>query len=175
MHWQDFPIALAASTDGPDKQRCWSGCVVNDQGVPTALYTAPGPQTVCLATGDDELRTWRKNDLPVISEPPPGLDLAGVPSITGDSSTDFRDPFVSREKDRWFLLIGSGFPGEGGRALLYESDDLRRRRYLKPFFTATVGTDCKMFECPTLLRAVDRCALFVSPHPEFKLCPLGCR
>ena len=165
VHWEDFPIALSPSKEGADKNGCWSGCTVDDKGVPTALYTAPGPQTVCLATGDDDLINWTKREAPVISAPPE-LPLAGFPSITGDSSADFRDPFVWREGERWFLLIGSGMPGKGGTALLYESDDLREWRFLQPFFTAAVGADCKMWECPILLRFGDRCVLFVCPHPE---------
>ena len=166
VHWKDFPIALAPSEDGPDKNGCWSGCVVDDHGVPTALYTAPGPQTVCLATGDDELIHWTKREAPVISAPPSGLELVGFPSITGDASADFRDPHVWREGERWFLLMGSGLAGKGGTALLFESDDLRHWRFLQPFFTATVGTDCNMWECPVLLRFGERCVLFVCPHPE---------
>jgi beta-fructofuranosidase len=168
VHWEDFPIALAPSKEGPDKHGCWSGCVVDDQGVPTALYTAPGPQTVCLAKGDGDLTHWTKREAPVISLPPPGLDLTGFPSITGDASADFRDPFVWREGERWFLLIGSGIRGKGGTALLYESEDLRHWHYRQPFLTAMVGTDCQMWECPILLRAGDRCALFICPHPEAK-------
>jgi beta-fructofuranosidase len=168
VHWEDFPIALAPSKDGPDKNGCWSGCIVDNRGVPTALYTAPGPQTVCLATGDDDLRNWTKREVPVISEPPPGLELAGFPSITGDSTADFRDPFVWREGERWLLLIGSGLPEKGGTALLYESEDLSHWRYLQPILTAMVGTDCKMWECPILVRKGDRCVLFVCPHPEAK-------
>ncbi len=168
VHWEDFPIALAPSNDGPDKYGCWSGCVVDDRGVPTALYTAPGPQTVCLAMGDGDLTNWTKLGAPVISEPPPELELVGFPSITGDFSADFRDPFVWREKEHWFLLIGSGLRGKGGTALLYESEDLRQWRYVQPFLTAMVGTDCPMWECPILLRTGDRCALFVCPHPEAK-------
>jgi beta-fructofuranosidase len=168
VHWEDFPIALTPSKEGPDQHGCWSGCVVDDGGIPTALYTAPGPQTVCLATGDDDLINWTKHEVPVISEPPHELELAGFPSITGDSSADFRDPFVWREKERWFLLIGSGLRGKGGTALLYESEDLRQWHYRQPFLTGIVGTDCPMWECPMLLRAGNRCALFVCPHPEAK-------
>ena len=168
VHWEDFPVALAPSKEGPDQHGCWSGCVVDDRGIPTALYTAPGPQRVCLATGDNDLRNWVKREIPVISEPPPGLELAGFPSITGDSSADFRDPFVWREGERWFLLLGSGLQGKGGTVLLYESEDLRHWGYLRPFLTAMVGTDCRMFECPILVRAGDRGALFVCPHPEGK-------
>jgi beta-fructofuranosidase len=168
VHWEDFPIALAPSQNGPDKYGCWSGCVVDDRGIPTALYTAPGPQMVCLATGDDNLRSWTKCEIPVIDEPPPGLDLTGFPSVTGHLSADFRDPYVWREEGRWFLLIGAGMPEKGGTALLYESEDLRRWRYLRPILTGVVGPDCNMWECPMLLRSGDRAALFVSPHPEAK-------
>src|SRR5271157_4164672 len=31
VHWEDLPIALAPSKDGPDKDGCWSGCVVEGQ------------------------------------------------------------------------------------------------------------------------------------------------
>jgi beta-fructofuranosidase len=168
VHWEDFPIALAPSKDGPDKDGCWSGCVVDDGGVPTALYTGLEPQTVCLATGDDELKTWKQHRVPVISGPPPDLELTGFPSLTGHPSADFRDPYVWREGERWLLLIGAGMRERGGTALLYESEDLRHWRYLCPILTAVVGTDCNMWECPVLLRSGEWCALFICPHPEAK-------
>jgi beta-fructofuranosidase len=122
VHWEDYPIALAPSPDGPDKAGCWSGCVVNHNGIATALYTSPGPQIVCLATtSDSELRNWSKEPLPVITGPPKNVKLAGFPSITGDMSADMRDPFVWQEGGQWKLLLGSGLPGKGGTALLYES------------------------------------------------------
>ena len=37
VHWEDFPVALAPSKEGPDQHGCWSGCVVDDRGIPTAL------------------------------------------------------------------------------------------------------------------------------------------
>ena len=168
VHWEDLPIALAPSKDGPDKEGCWSGCVVNDDGIPTALYSGLEPQTVCLATSDDELRTWKKHPIPVINGPPPDPGWTGFPSITGHPSADFRDPYVWREEDRWFLLIGAGRREKGGMALLYDSEDLRHWRYLRPLLTGVVGTDCNMWECPILLRSGDRCALLISPHPEGK-------
>ena len=168
MHWKDLPIALAPSKDGPDKDGCWSGCVVDDGGIPTALYTGLEPQTVCLATSDDGLRTWKKHPMPVIDGPPPDLELTGFPSITGHQSADFRDPYVWREEGRWFLLIGAGRREKGGTALLYDSEDLRHWRYLGPLSTGVVGTDCNMWECPVLLRSGNRCALLISPHPEAK-------
>jgi beta-fructofuranosidase len=168
VHWEDLPIALAPSKDGPDKDGCWSGCVVDDGGIPTALYTGLEPQTVCLATSEDGLRTWKKHPMPVINGPPPDLELTGYPSLTGHQSADFRDPYVWREEGRWFLLIGAGRREKVGMALLYDSNDLRHWHYLRPLLTGIVGTDCNMWECPVLLRFDNHCALFVCPHPEAK-------
>ncbi len=169
VHWEDLPIALAPSKDGPDKDGCWSGCVVDGDGVPTALYTGLDPQTVCLATSDDDdLRVWRKCAAPVIAGPPPDLALTGFPSLTGHPSPDFRDPYVWREGARWLLLIGAGRREGGGLALLYESDDLRHWRFLRPALAGVVGSDCNMWECPVLLRFAEGCVLLISPHPEAK-------
>src|SRR5213592_582147 len=38
--WACEPLALAPTPGGPDAGGCWSGCVVDDGGVPTAVYTA---------------------------------------------------------------------------------------------------------------------------------------
>ena len=40
IHWQEHPIALAPRPGLIDGAGCWSGCVVDDGGVPTAVYTA---------------------------------------------------------------------------------------------------------------------------------------
>ncbi|MBV9673574.1 MAG: glycoside hydrolase family 32 protein [Verrucomicrobia bacterium] len=168
VHWQDCQIALSPSRDGPDRDGCWSGCVVDDQGVPTALYTGLEPQTVCLATGDDDLEQWKKLEKPIIAGPPSELRLTGFPSLTGHASSDFRDPYVWREEEKWFLIIGAGMRDKGGTALLYESKDLRDWRYLHPILSGVVGENCNMWECPVLLRTGGRCALFVCPHPEAK-------
>jgi beta-fructofuranosidase len=168
LHWEDLPIALAPSKNGPDQNGCWSGCVVDDNGVPTALYTGLEPQSVCVATGDDELKNWKQCDTPAISGPPPDLQLTGFPSITGHPSADFRDPFVWREAGRWFMLVGAGVRENGGTALLYESEDLRHWRYLQPILSGVIGANCNMWECPVLLRFGDYGVLLVCPHPEAK-------
>ena len=37
VHWTHLPVALAPSPDGPDAGGCWSGCAVDDDGVPTII------------------------------------------------------------------------------------------------------------------------------------------
>ncbi|OFE15022.1 glycosyl hydrolase family 32 [Humibacillus sp. DSM 29435] len=118
--WNDEPVALVPSDDGPDRDGCWSGVLVDDQGTPTLVYSGnrDGRQLPCVATGSADLRTWVTDPgNPVIDHPPPGLDVTG-----------FRDHCVWRESGHWRQLVGSGVTGVGGTALLYDSDDLREWR-----------------------------------------------
>lgn len=153
VHWEHLPIALTPTRDEPDAEGCWSGCAVDDHGIPTLIYTAAYPQTVCLATSADELLTWQKYPTPIIHGPP-----AEIADQTGGH---FRDPFIWRNGEgefspRWLMMMGTKLEGKGGMILLYESHDLRNWTYLhpilegdvnetKPFWTGT------MWECPNLL------------------------
>jgi len=149
VHWEHLPIALVPTPDGPDVEGCWSGCAVNDNGLPTLVYTAIYPQTVCLATSSDDLLTWQKPaENPVIDGPPA--------EISDQTGGHFRDPFVWRDGVRWLMVIGSKLEGKGGLVLLYESHDLRTWSYLHPLLEGDVnqtepfwtGT---MWECPNLI------------------------
>lgn len=160
VHWQDQPVALRPTPGGLDEGGCWSGCIVNNEGRPTLFYTAVHPQVVCMATGDDELVRWRRSEAnPLIERPPADID-AGDP-------WHFRDPYVWKEGETWYLIIGTQVIGKGGAILLYRSDDLLSweyvgplfagdRRQHEPFWTAT------MWECPNLLRLDNRDLLIVS-------------
>ncbi len=66
VHWRDLPIALRPTLPGVDAEGCWSGCTVDDNGVPTTFYTGVFPQTVCVARSHDGLLTWEKGDHPLI-------------------------------------------------------------------------------------------------------------
>lgn len=39
LTWTTRPVALSPRPGGPDAGGCWSGCIVDDHGVPTAVYT----------------------------------------------------------------------------------------------------------------------------------------
>lgn len=129
VHWEHLPIALEPSA-GPDVDGCWSGVFVDDGGVPTLVYSGRhgGVELPCVATGSDDLVEWTKEPgNPVIAAPPADLDIVA-----------YRDHCVWREEAtdarpaRWRHIIGAGIRGEGGTALLYESDDLRSWRYVGP-------------------------------------------
>lgn len=164
VHWRDLPMALTPTPGGPDAEGCWSGCAVDHNGVPTLIYTGVSPQTVCLATSQDELLTWKKHPAsPVISSAPP--EIAAV------NGGDFRDPFVWREEGAWWMLMGSRQAGAGGLSLLYRSHDLLHWEFVHTLLAGNLSQDAPfssgaMWECPNLLDFGDRRSLIVSLQSE---------
>jgi beta-fructofuranosidase len=161
IHWRHLPVALAPTPGWDDADGCFTGSAVNDHGTASVLYTgvkscAPERATLrdgvhnfrevqCLATSaDPQLLTWNKWKEPVI-QPPNDAHLAG-----------FRDPFLWRDGETWFLGVGSGLFKEGGRVLLYRSKDLRAWEYLHPLASgrwtgkesANPVESGEMWECP---------------------------
>ena len=161
IHWSHQPTALAPTPGWDDADGCFTGSAVDDHGTPTVLYTgvktsAPDRATLrdgihnfrevqCLATSSDpNLRAWTKWKSPVIQPP-------DDPRLTG-----FRDPFLWRDAATWYLGVGSGLRKEGGRVLLYRSQDLRHWEYLHPLAAgkwterdAVNPVDSgEMWECP---------------------------
>ena len=165
VHWKNLGIALAPTPGGPDKNGCWSGSAVIEDGVPTIVYTGatwsaenefaerakgiiPERQIVAVAAdpSDPYLRKWVKvPGNPVLAVPPEGIKAVG-----------WRDPSLWKEGDTWYMVIGSGEVGKGGMALLYRSKDLRKWTYLHPLAVAKPDPNTQdatrpwnaMWECP---------------------------
>lgn len=166
VHWTHLPIALAPTPGGPDADGCWSGCAVDDNGVPTLIYSGHaarngGFQLPCLATGDADLLTWTKYaENPLLASPPTDLDLL-----------EFRDHSVWQEDGTWYQLIGSGIRKVGGAALLFRSNDLRHWEYLHPLAvgdkdrTAPLWTGT-VWECPDFFPLDDQHVLVISAWNE---------
>jgi beta-fructofuranosidase len=161
VHWKHLPIALAPTPGWDDADGCFTGSAVDDHGTATILYTgvkavAPERATLrdghanfrevqCLATSSDpQLRSWTKWKRPVI-EPPQDSPITG-----------FRDPFLWRDGDTWYLGVASGLRKVGGNVLLYRSKDLRKWEYLHVLaqgkwtgLEAVNAVDSgEMWECP---------------------------
>jgi beta-fructofuranosidase len=165
VHWRRRPIALSPDADGPDADGCFSGCVVADGDQAVMVYTgARGPvgpgqlQTTCVAwSSDPQLDRWAKEPSNPVTEPPGHLDLLG-----------FRDPFVWRERGRWWQLVGAGIRDTGGALLLFSSDDLVTWSEVGTMLT---GPDIpseewtgSMWECPALLRGLAAEVLLINVH-----------
>ena len=160
IHWRDLPIALAPDPNGCDPDGCWTGCTVDDNGLPTIIYTAASPQTIAAAISYDDMLTWKKlPENPLLDGPPPELR----PFAGGN----FRDPIVWKTAEGWEMLVVSKIEAQGGQVLLYFSPDLRNWEYrgiflggnsrlTDPFWQGT------MWECPNWLDFGERQALIVS-------------
>lgn len=160
VYWHDLPVALEPGPEPYDQDGIWTGCLIDDNGSPTIFYTATFPQTVAAAVGSPDLVTWKKlPENPLIDGPPPEIGrLAGG---------HFRDPFIWKEENGWYMLMASKIETQGGQILLYHSDDLRRWAYRGIFLggDATINEPFwqgTMWECPNLLDDGDRQLLILS-------------
>ncbi|AIQ31423.1 MULTISPECIES: GH32 C-terminal domain-containing protein [Paenibacillus] len=139
VHWRDLPVALSPEKDQLAPDGIWSGSAAYDaDGLPALFFTAGNDsaspnQSVALARstypqdGDPELITWIKHPEPLIVQKQ-GMGAFG----------DFRDPFVWKDEEGWYALVGSGIEGEGGAALAFASEDMLNWTYKGPFFEADI-------------------------------------
>ncbi|WP_144554315.1 GH32 C-terminal domain-containing protein [Bacillus sp. X1(2014)] len=137
IHWEDRPIALSPTEGTAARDGVWSGSATYDKnGVPVLFFTAGNDemnpnQMTGMARQEDatdvNLNHWNMNPAPVTVqaeniETPKGKVIFG----------QFRDPYVWKEGDKWYQLVGSGINEAGGTALLYTSEDLEHWKYEKP-------------------------------------------
>lgn len=167
VHWEHLPIALAPEPGGPDQDGCWSGVIVNNAGQPTAIYTGVHPQTVCVAFGSPDLRSWQKAPQnPVLAAP------------VGDGVLGFRDPCVWQEDGSWRMVVGFGTAEAGGIALLYQSKDLIRWESLGALCSSQQAPaagpwQADMWECPDFFALGGSHVLVVSELDEQQGRPVG--
>jgi len=148
VRWQEHPVALVPRPGRIDGAGCWSGCIVDDGGVPTAVYTA-NPEhawqaSVGLARSDASLVLWTQSESPVIGIP----DRADVDEV--------RDPFVFTFADRRYAVQGAGQREGRPQLLLYGCDDLERWVDLGSLLTdddpiAADVAPANIWECPNLV------------------------
>ena len=160
IHFTEYDDAL--TNDQPyDKIGCWSGgaAVIDDKLY--LLYTSFGydsegneQQTISLAYSDDGINFTKYENNPVIRND-------NKPEIA--SIVDFRDPYIFRKNNKFYILIGSKKPEKGlAMVLLYESVDLINFKFIK---TLSLEEGCgTMFECPSLLEDGDNSVLIISPQ-----------
>jgi beta-fructofuranosidase len=157
VHWEHLPIALAPSEDRGE-EHCFSGSAAIHDGVPTIIYTSIGPRTPAangavqwLATSKDDLLTWDKHPAnPVMTAAlHQGLDIK-----------DWRDPFIWKEGDDWFVVLGGHREGGQGCALLYHSTNLLDWKFVNVLYEGKEGN----WECPNFFKLGDKWVLIYSPH-----------
>ncbi len=153
LAWTEHPVALVPRPGTVTAAGCWSGCVTDDGGTPTAVFTAVPDHAwnagVLLARSDRSLETW---------VPDEGF-VVGTPTL--DGVDEVRDPFVFHVDGHRYVVQGAGARRGAPRLLLWGADDLEHWEDLGSLLTeddpvAAVVADANIWECPNLVR-VDGC------------------
>ena len=156
IRWTELPPAIAPTPDSPDLGGIFSGCMVDDNGTPTAIYTGVNAdysvQVQCLARGSDDLMQWQKRPQAILSEVPPAMG----------QTRDFRDPFVWRGEDCWNMALASNIVGVGGAVLLFRSHDLLDWQYAHPLYVGDKSRNGRNFECANIFPLGDKWVLIES-------------
>jgi beta-fructofuranosidase len=159
LHWRDEPIALRPRSGQVDDAGCWSGSVVDDDGVPTAVYTAVPDEAhnaqVVLARSDRSMLEWVQDEDPQMGPP-------ADPTIT-----DVRDPFVFTFEGHRYAVQGAGRKEGSPQVLAYACDDLTSWTELGPLLTyddpvAAEVAPADIWECPNLVQIDGRWVLLLS-------------
>lgn len=162
VHWEHLPIALAPSEEY-EKNGCFSGTAVDDNGTLTLIYTGNvlcgkgvKKQVQCIATSEDGVSFTKFAGNPVIKDFP------------NEGSVDFRDPKVWRHNNSWYMAVGSGKVGKAN-VLLYQSKTLHSWDYIGKMAESSSEDQGEVWNCPDFFILDDKDVLIVSPavSPEF--------
>ena len=157
LHWQHEPIALAPG-DKYDRDGCFSGSAVDDDGVLSLIYTGHiclddrGNDSIirevqCLATSHDGIHFEKQG---CVLTPPEGI-------------MHFRDPKVWHEDGSWWMVIGARDASDNGQVLLYRGTSLRDW-HLEHVLAHSAAGKNYMWECPDFFRCGNFHWLMFSPQ-----------
>lgn len=154
VDWESLPPALAPGEEY-DRDGCYSGSAVENNGELTLIYTGHSDQkspkeVQCIATSKDGIHFAKAIQNPVIDGP-----LAGF-------SEDFRDPKVWRHEGQWYMIVGNNEAGYG-QVLLYSSSDLLNWHYENVLLKGNEEQGF-MWECPDLIQLGEHHVLILSPE-----------
>ncbi|AET59026.1 endolevanase, glycoside hydrolase family 32 [Paenibacillus terrae HPL-003] len=141
VHWKDEGVSIPKYTN-PNGDP-WSGSVVIDdnnsagfgKGALVAIVTQPSANE-----GKQEQFLWYSND-----NGKTFTSYGDTPVMKNPGTRDFRDPKIIRDmhSDKWIMVMA-----EGTKIGFYESDNLKKWRYMSGFSTGNIG----LVECPDLYR-----------------------
>lgn len=159
VHWETLPVALA-----PDEHEdgCFSGSAVVYDDKLWLIYTGhhlTNPedseefyQDQNIAWSEDGIHFTKYEGNPVLRAP-------------ADNTKHFRDPKVWQEGDIFYMVLGSQGSDELGRALLYESNDLKKWQPVSVLDKAmNLKGEGYMWECPDFFRLDGQDVLLMSPQ-----------
>lgn len=158
VNWSHLPIALIPSEDF-DRDGCYSGSAVNDNGKLTLCYTgnvkyADGTRTAwqCLAVENSE----------------GGFDkTAPILGLPEGYSGHVRDPKVWQHNGCWYMVLGARDLEDKGKVLLYQANNLYQWTLCGELTGSNLnglGDMGYMWECPDLFELDGQWILLCCPQ-----------
>ena len=134
IRWEYLPAALAPDQQY-DKEGCFSGTAIEDNGKHIIAYTSvyyedgiekPDKirQTQSIAIGDGVIYVKQENN--------PVIDKNLLPE--GASPEDFRDPKIWKSDGRYYMIIANRGQDGRGQILKFVSADLKEWNYMGLFY-----------------------------------------
>jgi beta-fructofuranosidase len=159
--WVEEEVMLRPDP-GFDNFGIWSGTTVFDENEnPVIFYTGVNGQKAGIGSAhyqDDDLIRWDKTEgNPLIPNPPPSWN-----------HLDFRDPFLWKEGNTWYMIVGSGIANnQGGVLFSYKSTDLVNWQNINPIYRHEDVIKYGIFwEMPSLFPLEnDKYLLCITPVP----------
>lgn len=147
VSWKEERITLAPQPGFSDFG-IWSGTTVFDEnGTPAIAYTGVDGQKAGIGMAfplDSDLIAWETAPQnPIIPNPPSGY-----------AHMDFRDPYIWKEGNTYYMIVGSGLQNNGGGILFsYKSTDLLNWNTILPIYqNANFSVGGRFWEMPAMLK-----------------------
>ena len=115
-------------------------------------------ETPCLATSKDGWYFGKSANNPVIKGPPGYLDIEFF------TNEFFRDPYVWKNNDKYYALIGTRYEKtKDGAVLLFQSDDMRNWEFVNITAIGSKGEMGSTWDCPNFLHIGENDLLIINP------------
>lgn len=161
INWKETEVAIWPNP-GWESVGNWSGhLVVDNSNIAHIIYTGVDGVKAAIgeATSTGDLLHWNKNNSnPLIPNSPVAWP-----------NNDFRDPYVFREGNTWYMLVGSGLKSpQTGTVFLYKSSDLNAWQLIAPLFIdqSYLNDPGLFWEMPVFWKFGDKYMLLVNKTPS---------
>jgi len=144
IKWEHDGVVMAPDVKGlDDGGGCFSGTSIIKDGLLYVFYSSVSyRQDVSLATSTDGKTFTKYKNNPIIKYPD---------NVDKD---DFRDPFVFKENNKYYIIMGTK-EKDGGTCYLYESLDLYNWAYKGRLINPKEIECLQVFECPSYIKIGD--------------------
>jgi beta-fructofuranosidase len=150
VHWEQLRIMLWPSREAGEKTVMAGTSVIADDGTPMIFYSSAGPGRPSIqqwmAIGDDDLLNWKKY------EQNPVLEGYGV------------DPWIIRENNRWYMILGCATPKRHGGFSLHRSDNLIDWEFMGYHEDIRRGEKATSWEVPNFFKLDDSWVAVFEPY-----------